>query len=864
MYQYISAIEIDCRHKIKEIELDFKDIEEKAVKRFKEDNGENILYSKDDLVDYLDFGDYIQVFKKNNLIFSGDRKKINDLCTLLESLVQTRNRVMHSRPLDSDDEDKIDNFLQKYERYSDLISFDSVHETIILINSNPAYFIEKHHLKENIYIPKDILHNLPIVDFDDTGFIGREEEKHILLKKIKGPYPVISVIGDGGIGKTSLVLSCLYEYISQDNLPYKRIIWVSLKTKTLQDGEFKIIKNSFNDFESSIKEIELNEEESNISILKKYMQLNPTLLVIDNLETINPVQIKDFLEDLPYGSKVIITSRIGIGEFENRFKLQNLKEKDAICYFRRLVKVYNVKALRTISDEKVKEYIQKMYYSPLCIKWFVINVGKGGSIPNLLFNNEQLIDYCLSNVFMKLSEEAKYLINILLYKVDSISPAEIIYIAQMEYDECMESINELIACNFLEQNELGLYALTSFSREYLRKRIGETCFDVKIQKNIRRLEFDMENLMMDKHLRDINRPLSLFPKNAEEKIATLYMLKFIECSKEHSISEDEKLKELEKLFKAAQQAAPSFADIYKVAAYLYFKYKKYDLTIQCYDIALECERDIFKKAMLKNHYASFIMNYEIGSIKIQKLLSDAMAILPTNPYVLCNFARYYKYKKEFDRAEFEYKKVLSDDNIEKNKRIIALAYSEIMNIKVRRIDMSIYNEQTVTRKEIMEVVEYLNTIPADSYSYGLCKSIYKFLSLLIKKPSLILKNELEKLIISSIKYVLYIKEELKDYFDFVKQAEDVLTEKFIENVLNKAYTFESIEYGKVISKKEDYFFISQQAWPKKGVYCNHRNYLGDISEIENGDYVEFTPYIYNGKRSAINVKAIRNLPDDEI
>ena len=44
------------------------------------------------------------------------------------------------------------------------------------------------------------------------------------------------------------------------------------------------------------------------------------------------------------------------------------------------------------------------------MKWFVINVGKGGPL-NILANNQQeLIEYCLSNVFEKLSENAKYIL----------------------------------------------------------------------------------------------------------------------------------------------------------------------------------------------------------------------------------------------------------------------------------------------------------------------------------------------------------------------------------------------------------------------------------------------------------------------
>src|SRR5690606_14976830 len=108
------------------------------------------------------------------------------------------------------------------------------------------YDSSKH--KKNIYVDINVIHNLPYVDYEDTGFIGRQRDKEDLVKRIYGAYPVISIIGDGGIGKTSLVLSCLYDLIERSDFPYERVIWVSLKTYSLQDGEFKEIKGSFKDF----------------------------------------------------------------------------------------------------------------------------------------------------------------------------------------------------------------------------------------------------------------------------------------------------------------------------------------------------------------------------------------------------------------------------------------------------------------------------------------------------------------------------------------------------------------------------------------------------------------------------------------
>ena len=102
-------------------------------------------------------------------------------------------------------------------------------------------------------------------------------------------------------------------------------------------------------------------------------------------------------------------------------------------YFRKLVNVYDVNVLRKKKDEEINKYLSKLYYSPLCIKWFVINVGKGNN-PDIIVNSqEELVEFCLSNVFDKLSDMAKYIIQILLVKQTSCSIAELVYINNSNY-----------------------------------------------------------------------------------------------------------------------------------------------------------------------------------------------------------------------------------------------------------------------------------------------------------------------------------------------------------------------------------------------------------------------------------------------
>jgi hypothetical protein len=53
-----------------------------------------------------------------------------------------------------------------------------------------------------------IQHKLPTPDFEDTGFVGRDQDRKNLGQLLTSAYPVINVTGEGGLGKTSLALRC--------------------------------------------------------------------------------------------------------------------------------------------------------------------------------------------------------------------------------------------------------------------------------------------------------------------------------------------------------------------------------------------------------------------------------------------------------------------------------------------------------------------------------------------------------------------------------------------------------------------------------------------------------------------------------
>ena len=72
-----------------------------------------------------------------------------------------------------------------------------------------------------------------------------------------------------------------------------------------------------------------NPEESQQELINLAKQFN-TLLVLDNLETINHQEIFPFIEEFCNYGKILITSRVSLGELEKRYDLPHMIKNDSI------------------------------------------------------------------------------------------------------------------------------------------------------------------------------------------------------------------------------------------------------------------------------------------------------------------------------------------------------------------------------------------------------------------------------------------------------------------------------------------------------------------------------------------------------
>jgi LuxR family glucitol operon transcriptional activator len=182
LYSIISALEIDLRRHLTNLLIPTADpndsfgneLFERLFQRYQIENGGSSYFtSVCELVEYLDFKDVYAAINRNS-----DNEPKSEKIPILKfedefsKLTTIRNRVAHSRPLQIDDLPFTLDFVQKLISESGVI-FTTVEETLKEIELNPGCVLSTK-IPEP---PRDnTSHNLPVPDFDETGFVGRSAQ----------------------------------------------------------------------------------------------------------------------------------------------------------------------------------------------------------------------------------------------------------------------------------------------------------------------------------------------------------------------------------------------------------------------------------------------------------------------------------------------------------------------------------------------------------------------------------------------------------------------------------------------------------------------------------------------------------------
>ena len=197
--------------------------------------------------------------------------------------------------------------------------------------------------------------------------------------------------------------------------------------------------------------------------------------MLDNVETVLDEKFPQLLREIPLGSKVLITSRIGV-KTENPFRLVGLSLDDSLKLMRILARAQGIDLDAIATHDDLCAWAKSMNCHPAYIKWFISGLQSGQLPERLLNDNGLVLDYCMSNVFDYLGATAKAALRAMLVVPGSHTMAELAFFTDLDSAQIQQVVLELTTTNFVTQVRSGASGtaleLSDFARSYLRYLIG--------------------------------------------------------------------------------------------------------------------------------------------------------------------------------------------------------------------------------------------------------------------------------------------------------------------------------------------------------------------------------------------------------
>ncbi|MDO8473668.1 MAG: NB-ARC domain-containing protein [Dehalococcoidia bacterium] len=571
----------------------------------------------DDLLKYLDLGELVQLLDGHRTAASNARAEhIRAVAILVKDqrLVDIRKRVMHPiRPLEPDDLPTLLAASRELPKAAASLVWSPLQESMGLVSSGdtsldvviPAYWAE----------PTITAHNLPPADFDDTGFIGRTAERRTLKQLVAdSDHRVITVVGAGGTGKTALALRVCHDLTDDPGQRFARIVWVSLKTTQLTADGVRQVTDAV-DSVGALINLVLGEVSEHTALtgypswgrVINEMRSTKTLLVIDNLETIGE-EVRPLVVDIPAGSKVLFTSRVGLGEIELRYSLPDLALVDAMRLFRSLASIYNYSSLRKLNDQQVKQYCEQTQNNPLLIKWFVQAVGNGGDPKTLLSTVggfDTALTFCFDNVYDHLETTAKHVISILLAARRTLTRAQLQELAGESYatfeKACQDLVRSSVVQRSFDADSTALFQITGLVYSYLAKNHPPSNATVEaVRAGLKSWQAEQDRSGLDVGTyRYASRALEV--ETLDQRVAAQHVRAAFAAVREslYDIAEKE--------ISNAEQLAPTWWEVHRARAQIHEWMGKpiYDIE-ESYERALTCKNT----DICHYHYAAYLMRID--------------------------------------------------------------------------------------------------------------------------------------------------------------------------------------------------------------------------------------------------------------
>lgn len=845
MYHMIMSIEydfIDFLYPDMKMEDFTEEMNEKIYKRCKNAN------SIRQMLEQLGLGDFVEITNKCKYkldITQSELEFINQNCS--GNIVEIRNRVMHPKPLCFSDYAILENLFYKITEYVHSIPWINVKKSQIELKENPEAILKLDLLE----CKNSIIDNLPELDCEEIEFVGRRKEIGELKKLLMNDkIRVISIVAAGGYGKTALALKVLNELKDSGKSPYELIVWISFKTRQLDKTSFIDIKDAVVDIASmnnSIQEFvggtDMDPQQELIELAKQFK----TLLVLDNLETINHKDTFPFIEEFFNYGKVLITSRVSLGELEKRYDLLPLNSNDMLEFTNSLLSYYNLD--QNFTNSQVSDFAERILFSnPLSIKWAIRSMSQGADIETIIKDRENVVDFCMSNVFDKITPLGKNILYLLAFNDASMTLGQIVYYLQKDVDDLVDIHQAIVQLNkacFIDKLKMkqGNYSLIEQAKIFINSRTdrdGLKQFFTNKKREINTIHQEI-NILSEQDPFNLYT-VNIFENNEDIIISAYYLFKAVSA-----INERKNTEALD-LINLAENISPDYSECYKfhglVLSYL-DKTEAEDMYLTAIKKSKNDREKVLQLFSLTNYYIR--VNRYVDAVDT---IDKALNIDSQNSFLILEKIRTLLFVGKYSLAENIINKInVTDLATQKEKNIYVTRKADLMRRKAEQLDEL---SQVVQRQELLIsafdlLLEQEN--PDDYLSSMLCR---------IAGEIVFLQNfkSCAEHILNPIFQRIEQLYKLKTFIEFknkLRRFLDVLNENLLKRCLELFYGIDPSDYtdniGQVSNVKDNYGFIVNFKYPQ-GIYFTN------INGLKKGDKVTFNVVKKYNKIRAVDVKII--------
>ena len=659
LYALLSAVEEDLRDLLlghgsarEPSEFLGPELFESTLERaFQQDELMSSVPVVDELLPFVDFADRFKLVNRHrSTLPPAAASHIRDVTPHLETLVPIRNRVMHSRPLKGTDLTEAFDIAERLAA-AKVGPWEHLRETLARFAKDPGFV---HGIK--IPIPPDssdeVANNLPTPDFDETGFVGREEVSTRIRDALLGAYPVVTLVGEGAVGKTAAALNAAYAILDDPNCPYEAIIWSSSKTHVLTGLEVQRIEGAITTSMGLIRavaeELAGSQGEDPINEVLEYLSEFRILLILDNLETVLDERMRDFLGRLPVGSKVLVTSRIGLGAFEFPIDLDAMPSAEAVTLMRTLARVRQVEGLVRCSNQQIAGYCERLHNSPGFVKWFVAGVQAGSRPEDFLANPDVFLDFCLSNVYDFLSDGAKAAVRVLMAVPEQLGKGEIGFYAGLENIALTQAINQLFRTNMVTAQYVpagrtydSLYQIGEMARAYLAKHHPLSAEELGAVQGRRRQIVAAREDYATAGRRNPYLRSTVSIRSPRDVVAARLLTEALRASRRGDYQA------ARENVNRAQGLAPEYYEVHRVAAFVDLESGQVLQAKQAFDMAVELNPE---SPQLRYFRGRFLLEQLDDMDGAERDLQIARGMAPDQPEVMSTLGRVWLYSGRVDEA----------------------------------------------------------------------------------------------------------------------------------------------------------------------------------------------------------------------